>query len=232
MKASQLTTKQILSLSIAEFRGAGGRFLFFVICLAIGVGAVMTVKSFSNLLYSAIQREAKSLLAADIALKSSWSYGDKDLKFIKQNLPPESDYLFITELHAMAQFPKRKISSGMASSLLVELKSVPTTPPLYPLYGKVKTNPSAGTLPQLLSNQGALVEPNFLVKTGLKVGDTFQLGNATAKITGVIEGEPDRISLAFSIGPRVMVSSDTLNDAKLISPGSRVKNRIWNSTKR
>jgi len=226
MKASQLSLKQIFRLSIAEFRGAGGRFLFFVICLAIGVGAVMTVKSFSTLLADAIQREAKSLLAADIALKSSWSYGAKDREFIKQVLPPGSDYLSITELHAMAWFPDRKISKGKASSLLVELKSVPTTPPLYPLYGKVKTTSSTGTLPQLLRDGGALVEPNFLLKTGLKVGDTFQLGNATVKISSVITGEPDRISLAFSIGPRVMVSNQTLEDAKLISPGSRVKNRV------
>ena len=222
----QLTIKQIFSLSIAEFRGAGGRFLFFVICLAIGVGAVMTVKSFSTLLFSAIQREAKSLLAADIALKSSWSYGDKDLNFLKQSLPPGSDYLFITELHAMTQFPGSKKSPGKATSLLVELKSVPEQLPLYPLYGKLKTNPSTKSLPELLSDRGALVEPNFLIKTGLKVGDTFQLGGIKAKINGVIAGEPDRISLAFSIGPRVMVSNDTLKDAKLISPGSRVKNRI------
>ena len=225
MRARQLTLKQIFSLSIAEFRGAGGRFLFFVICLAIGVGAVMTVKSFSTLLEDAIQREAKSLLAADIALKSSWTYNNKDLKFLKQTLPPESDFLFITELHAMARFPDRKISEGKASSLLVELKSVPVQPPLYPLYGKVKTTPPGGNLPKLLSDRGALVEANFLLKTGLKVGDTFQLGSITAKISGVIDGEPDRISLAFSIGPRVMVSNLTLKDAKLISPGSRVKNR-------
>jgi len=226
LRTHQLSIKQIISLSIAEFRGAGGRFLFFVICLAIGVGAVMTVKSFSTLLYSAIQREAKSLLAADIALKSSWSYGEKDLNILKHSLPSESEYLFITELHAMTQFPGSKNLPGKTSSLLVELKSVPDQPPLYPLYGKLKTNPSTKSITQLLSDRGALVEPNFLIKTGLKVGNTFQLGDIKAKINGVIEGEPDRISLAFSIGPRVMISNNTLKDAKLISPGSRVKNRI------
>ncbi|MCH8208469.1 MAG: FtsX-like permease family protein [Nitrospinae bacterium] len=226
MKTSQLSPGQIFALALAEFRGAGRRFLFFVICLAIGVGAVMTVKSFSTLLENAIQRESKSLLAADIALKSSWEYDPKDIEFIKKTLPPDTRYLHIKELHAMARFSSAEDpDKGFYRSLLVELKSVPTTPPFYPLYGKLKTAPS-GTLPQLLGEHGALVEPNFLIKTKLKIGDTFMLGDVATKINGVIESEPDRISRAFSIGPRVLVSADTLEKANLISPGSRVKNRI------
>jgi len=107
-------------------------------------------------------------------------------------------------------------------SLLVELKSVPTEPPLYPYYGILKTKP-ARAINELLTGSGALVDPSFLLKTQLKVGDAFQLGSVTARITGVIEGEPDRISLAFSLGPRVMVSNATLDQSQLIAPGSRIR---------
>ncbi|CCQ90515.1 putative ABC-type transport system, permease component [Nitrospina gracilis 3/211] len=223
MKSPQLSFSQLLRLALAESRGAGKRFVFFVICLAIGVGAIMTIKSFSNILEQAIQRESKALLAADIEIKSSWPQSPEDRAYQKEALPPGTEFLFIKELHAMTRFPDPK-RAGHQANLLVELKSVPATPPFYPFYGTLVTNPS-GPLSELLADHGALVEPNFLVKSNLKVGDRFQLGEVTARITAVIEGEPDRISRAFSIGPRVMVSNTTLEQAKLIAPGSRVKNK-------
>ena len=219
MNTGKLSFGQLLALAFAETRGAGKRFLFFVLCLAIGVGAVMTIKSVSDIMEQAILGESKSLLAADIEIKSSWPQSEADRAYQKSSLP-DAEFQFMREVHAMARFPSGKNQS--TGSLLVELKSVPTEDPLYPFYGILKTQP-ARPLPELLSGTGALVEPNFLLKTKLKVGDTFQLGSVTAHITGVIEGEPDRISLAFSMGPRVIVSNTTLDQSQLIAPGSRIR---------
>jgi putative ABC transport system permease protein len=219
MNTGRLTLRQLFALAFAETRGAGKRFLFFVICLAIGVGAVMTIKSVSDIMKQAILGESKSLLAADIEIKSSWPQSEADRAYQKSALP-ESGFQFLREVHAMARFPSAQ--GGRNGTLLVELKSVPTEAPLYPYYGILKTKP-AHPLPDLLSDTGALVEPSFLLKTKLKVGDTFQLGSVAARITGVIEGEPDRISLAFSLGPRVMVSNATLDQSQLIAPGSRIR---------
>ena len=222
MIARQLTLAQLFTLALRETRGAGRRFIFFVICLAIGVGAVMTIKSFSDILKQSIQRESKGLLAADIEIKSSWPQSPEDRATQQKILPVGTDFLFVRQLHAMVRFPSA--TSQRKANLLVELKSVPLTAPLYPLYGKLQTRP-AGALNTLLADGGALVEPNFLLKTGLQVGDDFQLGSVQAHIAGVIVAEPDRISRAFSLGPRVMVSADTLNRAELIAPGSRVKHK-------
>ena len=222
----QLSFGQTLRLIQAESRGAGRRFVFFVLCLAIGVGAVMMIKSFGNLLERSIQRESKGLLSADIEIRSSWEQNEKDRAFQKKILPEGTRFVFIKELHAMAQFSREAAAPepGSGTSLLVELKAVPAAPPLYPFYGELKYQP-AGDLPEKLANHGALVEENFLIRTGLKTGDTFKLGGVTARISGVLEAEPDRISRAFSIGPRVMVSLGTLDEAGLIAPGSRVKHR-------
>jgi putative ABC transport system permease protein len=219
MTTGKLTLRQLFALAFAETRGAGKRFLFFVICLAIGVGAVMTIKSTSDIMEQAILGESKSLLAADIEIKSSWPQSEADRAYQKTALP-KSEFQFLREVHAMARFPSAQGKRN--GSLLVELKSVPTEPPLYPYYGILKTKP-ARAVNELLSGSGALVDPSFLLKTKLKVGDTFQLGSVTARINGIIEGEPDRISLAFSLGPRVMVSNATLDQSQLIAPGSRIR---------
>ncbi len=220
MTQGRLTFRQAVRLIAAECRGVRHRFAFFIICIAIGVGAVMTIKSFSSLLDSAIRGESKGLLAADIAIQSSWEQSEKDTAAMKKALPAGSEFLFIKELQAMARHPAK----GGERSLLVELKAVPLLPPHYPLYGAFRSNPER-PLAELLEDGGAVVDPAFIAKTGLKPGDRFSLGKAEVRLSGTVAKEPDRISRAFSIGPRVFVSTDTLARAGLVRPGSRVKHR-------
>ncbi|SVB35155.1 uncharacterized protein METZ01_LOCUS188009, partial [marine metagenome] len=206
---------------MAESRGAWRRFIFFIVCIAIGVGAIMTVKSFSSLINTAIQGESKGLLAADIEIKGRWEQNLDDIKFQKTALPPETKFQFIKELHAMALYSE---TNGGNASLLVELKSVPAQAPFYPMYGSIESTPSH-PLKNMLADSGAVVDPAFLLRTNLKIGNSFQLGKARVRINGTITKEPDRITRAFSIGPRVFVSHTTLNKANLIQVGSRVKHR-------
>ncbi len=218
-----LTARQIIFMVIAESRGVARRFIFFVLCIAIGVGAVMTIKSFSNLLTNAISAESKGLLAADLEIKGSWAQSEEDIITQKKVLPEGTDFIFIKELHGMAIY-KDESNDKNSSSLLVELKAIPFTKPNYPLYGEFEAKPDR-PLESLIADNGAVVEPSFLLKTGLKVGDPFSLGKSTVILRGTVIAEPDRISRAFSIGPRVFISRKTLDEAQLMQVGSRVKHR-------
>ena len=224
--SNQLTGGQISRLALAEFRGAWKRFIFFIICIAIGVAAVMTIKSLANILGNAVGKESKSLLAADISIRGSWEQTKEDREFQKRALPPGTDFLFIKELHAMARYQGLETSNGLKKpgSLIVELKSVPLHPPHYPLYGELKIDPKK-PLAEALAQHGAIVEPSFLMRTHLKPGDAFDLGKVRVRVVGTVVSEPDRISRAFSIGPRVFVSQSTLAESQLVQPGSRVKHR-------
>ena len=212
---------QLFSLALAESRGAWRRFVFFVVCIAIGVGAMMTVKSFSSLIGTAIQGESKGLLAADLEIKGRWEQNLDDIKFQKAALPPETQFQFIKELHAMALYSE---TNGGKASLLVELKSVPAQAPFYPMYGSIESTPPH-PLENMLADYGAVVDPAFLLRTNLKIGNFFQLGKIRVRINGTITKEPDRITRAFSIGPRVFISHPTLKKADLVQVGSRVKHR-------
>ena len=223
MKTSQLNLRQLFALVIAESRGAKRRMLFFILCIAIGVGAVMTVKSFATLVGETIQGQAKGLLSADLAIKGSWEQSQKDLEYQKNILPVETEFLFIKELHGMAQF-KNPRGEGKQASLITELKTIPLSGPQYPFYGEFNSQPQK-PLQELLANEGAVVEPSFLLKTGLKTGELFSLGKIKVRINGVVLSEPDRISRAFSIGPRVFISRTSLDQSGLVQPGSRVKHR-------
>lgn len=221
MIKNKISLFKLFSLAFAESRGAWRRFIFFIVCIAIGVGAVMTVKSFSSLINTAIQSESKGLLAADLEIKGRWEQNPDDIKFQKMALPPETQFQFIKELHAMALYPN---SNKEKASLLVELKSVPAQAPFYPMYGSIESTPPH-PLENMLADSGAVVDPAFLLRTNLKIGNSFQLGKTRVRINGTITKEPDRITRAFSIGPRVFISHPTLKKSDLIQVGSRVKYR-------
>jgi putative ABC transport system permease protein len=220
---NQLNFTQLISLMLAESRGAWKRMFFFILCIAVGVGAVMTVKSFSNMVQATIQGQSKGLLAADIVIKGSWKQGEDDITYQKKILPLGTQFLFLKELHGMAQF-NNPDSPEKSGSIITELKSIPLIGAQYPFYGEFKSDPNQ-PLQELLSGNGAVVEPSFLIKTGLSLGDGFSLGKTKLKITGIVVSEPDRISRAFSIGPRLFVSRASLDKSDLIQPGSRIKHR-------
>jgi len=221
MIKNKLSLLKLFSLAFAESRGAWRRFIFFIVCIAVGVGALMTVKSFSSIINTAIQGESKGLLAADLEIKGRWEQNPNDIKFQKTALPPETQFQFLKELHAMALYTE---SNEKKASLLVELKSVPAQAPFYPMYGSVESS-SPHPLENMLADSGAVVDPAFLVRTNLKIGNFFKLGKMRVRINGTITKEPDRITRAFSIGPRVFISHPTLKKADLIQVGSRVKYR-------
>ncbi|QPJ65148.1 MAG: FtsX-like permease family protein [Candidatus Nitrohelix vancouverensis] len=223
MTYGTLPLRQLFRLALAECRGASARLSFFILCIAIGVGAVTVINSFTLTLQNSIQNESKGLLAADIEIKSSWAMSAKDEQILRKELGPEAEFLSIKELHAMARFPD-PAKPGENGSILTELKAVPTEAPYYPLYGEFEAKPGKA-LEVLLEDSGAVVETSFLARTHLKAGDTFDLGKSRVTIRGIVISEPDRLSRAFSIGPRLFVSLKTLDASELIQPGSRVRHK-------
>ena len=79
----------IFKLVMAECRGSWHRLIFFIACIAIGVGAVMSVKSFSANIANSIQRESKSLIASDIEIRGSWPLSDEELKINQLGKKPQ-----------------------------------------------------------------------------------------------------------------------------------------------
>ena len=213
------TITAILKLVLAECRGSWQRLFFFMICIAIGVGAMMSVKSFSANVADSIDREAKSLIASDIEIRGSWPLTNEELSAVKQLADGQVLIQTVVELKAMALIDT--IEKQPDSSMLVELKAVPKH---YPYYGNVIVTPEI-PFQELLQDNSALVEESFLLKNQLQTGDYFKLGEKRLRINGVIKREPDRGINIFNLGPRVMISLETLDKTELIQQGSRVRYR-------
>jgi putative ABC transport system permease protein len=106
-------------------------------------------------------------------------------------------------------------------SRLVELKAVA---PGYPYYGTLTLAPQR-PLADLLGPRSVVAAPELLSALGLRVGDTLLVGGERFTIAGEVLGEPDRVQVGLTLGPRLLISPQGLDSTGLIQKGSQVDYR-------
>ncbi|MFT7462985.1 MAG: putative ABC transport system permease protein, partial [Pseudohongiellaceae bacterium] len=207
-----------LTMMARESRGSRGRLLFFIACLAIGVGAVVAVSSTVAAIDDGMRAQARDLLAADMVISSRQPLPDALPRFLA-DLAPGHERTEIHELSTMAAAVEQDGEPG--SARLVELKAIDGR---FPFYGELTLEP-AGVLGDLLNEGTVVVAPELLSALQLSVGDELLLGGEPFTIAGVVLAEPNRLAFSFSLGPRVFLSRAGLDRAGLLSFGSRVRYR-------
>lgn len=220
----------ILSMAWRETRGAWRHFLYFFVCVAVGVGALVGVSLFAAHVEHAVTREARSLLGGDLEIRSSYPLSEEGQKTLHSLAERGIAVTHVSELVAMAASTERGKGAGQATQI-VELKAVEHS---YPFYGKLRLEPAQpldrllhpdGSSCKVTPCHGAVVQEALLLRMGLVVGSRLKIGEATFQITGLVRTEPDRMANAFSLGPRIIISQEGLETAALIKPGSRVRER-------
>lgn len=193
-----------------ELRGGLKGFRLFLACLALGVGAIAAVGSVTASLMAGLASDARAILG-----------GDVEVSLVQREATAaERDFLagfgslsHVAELRAMAE------KLGGDDRTLVELKAVDAA---YPLVGTLAFEPDIA-LAQVIAGRGAAVEPTLAARLGLAVGDTLSVGDTKLEVRAIIAREPDKATGAFTFGPRVMISAETLSATGLLLPGSLVR---------
>ena len=205
-----------LRLALREMRGGINGFRVFVVCLALGVGAIAAVGSISAAVRAGLDADAQRILGGDVSLRMV----HREITSDQRSWLDETGKLSRTALmRSMAHVPDRDRRS------LIELKAVDG---FYPLFGAMVFSPEM-TNSQALERRGgvwgAAVEQGLLDRLTLAVGETVRVGDATFEIRAVIASEPDRLGGArlLNLGPRFMISDAALADTGLVKPGSLVR---------
>jgi putative ABC transport system permease protein len=187
-----------------------------ILSVAIGVAALTGVRGFSSAFRVTLLLRARSIMAADIAARTTMPPTPDEQKGIDALQSEGNQESPVTELLSMAS------ASTSMDPLLVSVKAV--EPGKYPFYGEVVLAP-AMPLSAALTDTNVAVGDDLLLRLHLKVGDSIKLGTETFKIAAAVEDEPDRLSGTFAAGPRVLISQQALAATGLVAPGSRVTRR-------
>lgn len=200
-----------------EARSTPGKFLFVVISVAIGVAALVGVRGFNESFQHTLLGQARGLMAADLSAHLMRRANAQELEKATTLEKSGIQTTWVTEMVSMASTPSDPVP------LLVSLKAV--DPSRYPFYGTASVAPS-GTLREVLTDQTAVVGEDLLIRLKVKIGDPLQIGDGMFRIAGILQHEPDRLTAAAGLGPRVMISRAGLDRSGLMQLGSRGSDRL------
>ena len=196
-----------------EMRSGLGGFRLFIACLALGVGAIAAILSFSRAVEEGVKADSREILGGDVSISVLYREAAPEQEaFLRQ----EGTLTRWIDSRAMAHPVKE---GGRAT--LIQLKAVEQA---YPLYGRLDLK-GGGSLAEALAKRdgvwGAVVEDAALKRMNIALGDLVKVGEATVQVRALIAREPDNGLNAFaSLGPRLMMSFDALTESALVQPGS------------
>jgi putative ABC transport system permease protein len=214
--------KFVLLMAWREIRASWRRLMFFFVCVAIGVGAIVALRSMIQTVRTGLTRESRALIAGDVAIATNrpWTpelRGDLEKRLAVAPITARQETI---EVATMVRPPD---GTGAAVARMVELRGVQEG---FPFYGTVLLQDGTTFSHALIANHGALVRPELLSQLGLAVGDRLLIGGVPFTIRGVISQEPGRRVGAFSFGSRVLVDLDDLRTTGLLSFGSRANYQL------
>src|SRR5262245_13980650 len=120
----------ILNMAWREVRASWHRLLFFFVCIAIGVGSIIALRSLIQNVRGSVARESRALLTADVMLSSNSAASPEVRAILEREYrsPLVVDHTRVIELATML----RPLRDQRAAAKMVELKGVESA---YPLYG-------------------------------------------------------------------------------------------------
>lgn len=197
-----------------ELRGGLKGFRIFLACLALGVAAIAGVGSVRSAIQSGLAEQGSVLLGGDASVEFTYRFADPEERaWMEANALRVSE---ITDFRSMVV----KDPDGVAERALTQVKSVDDA---YPLTGDVTLEPDIPLADALAWEDdlpGAVMAPLLADRLGLDTGDVFRLGTQDFTLTAILTNEPDGSSGGFSLGPRTLVLTTSLQEAGLLQPGT------------
>ena len=205
-----------LRFALRDLRGGLAGLRIFLLCIALGVAAIVGVESLALALNDGMGREGRVILGGD----ASFALIHRRLSADEQRfLEAHGSLSTIATLRGMA-----RVTSGDAA--LIEIKAVE---PSWPRIGQAAFAPPM-SLEDALGERdgmfGAAVEEALLARLNLELGGVIRIGETNFVVRTLLVSEPDRLATGVGLGPRVLISQAALDATKLIQPGSLVR---WTS---
>lgn len=211
----------VFNLTRREIRSSWRRLLFFFLCIAIGVGSVVALRSLIQNLSQSVGGDARALMTADFEISSTNDFSPTDVERIeavigKSNIIEARNEAMTAS--AMAR-PSNRADEGLQ---FVELKGIE---PPFPLVGEFKLSGGKSFDFKLLENRGAIVPPILLEKLNVRTGDKIRIGESDFEIRATFDEEPGGSS-GFRLGTRVFIEKKAFDEAGITRNNGRIRRRI------
>jgi len=200
----------LLKMAWRDSRKSRSRLFLFVSSIILGVAALVAIQTFSENLQQDINRQAKTMIGADLVLESSRPFSQKILAVMDSLGGEQSREISFA---SMVYFSK---SEG---TRLVQIRALEGD---FPYYGSIETNPgSAATI--FRDQQLALVDQTLLLQFDSAPGDSVMVGSVQFSIAGSLLRVPGQTGITATAAPPVYIPMTFLEQTGLIQKGSRIR---------
>ena len=204
----------LLKMAWRDSRRNRSRLLLFVSSIILGIAAMVAIYSLGDNMSYEIDRQAASLLGADLEISSNKQVSPAVRKMADSLGDQRSEQQSFT---SMIYFPKGE------GTRLVQVRALSGG---YPYYGNLETVPSSAG--QTFRNgQAALVDQTVLLQFNATPGDSIKIGNVSFVIAGTLMSAPGQTGLSASVAPVVYIPLKWVEQTGLSQKGSRINYRFY-----
>jgi putative ABC transport system permease protein len=198
-----------------ELRGGIKGFRVFLACLALGVAAIAGVATLRAGIQSGLTEQGAVILGGDAEMRFTYRAADATERAYIDQISTASSEVY--------DFRSMAVIDG--DEALTQIKAVDSA---WPLTGQAQLDPAIPVAEALATTNGlpgAIMDPVLIERLGLMTGDTFRLGTQTFRLTAALTREPDSASTGFTLGPRTVVLTSSLENSGLLTPGALFETR-------
>jgi putative ABC transport system permease protein len=194
-----------------------GELRVLIAALVLAVASVGTVGIFADRVKGALTTQANLLLGGDVMIS-----GDRPLpaRLADEARARGLDVVPVIRFNSMVQNADAPADSR---AVLSDVKAVGAR---YPLRGTVTLAPDGRVANGIPARGEAWVDVRLVERLGVGVGAKLAVGDATLKVTGIVQQEPEVAGIIFSLGPKILVNLDDVPATNLLQPGNRATYRL------
>lgn len=204
----------IFKMAWRDSRRNRSRLLLFVSSIILGIAALVAIYSLGFNMRKEVDRQAASLLGADLEITSN--------KEVSAGIKKLADSI------GDRRSEERRFSSMIyflknAGTRLVQVRALSGE---YPYYGDLETLPVSAAR-SFRDKQAALVDQTLMLQFNAKPGDSIKVGSTSFVIAGTLMGAPGQTGLSASVAPVVYIPKQYLEQTGLLQRGSRIGYRYY-----
>jgi putative ABC transport system permease protein len=204
----------LLKMAWRDSRRNRSRLLLFISSIILGIAAMVAIYSLGDNMSDEVDRQAASLLGADMEISSNKELTVAIRKMADSLGDKRSEQRSFT---SMIYFPKGE------GTRLVQVRALNGE---FPYYGELETLPaSAGR--SFRNGQAVLIDQTVMLQFNAKVGDTVKIGDLSFAIAGTLVSAPGQTGLSASVAPVVYIPLQYLEQTGLSQKGSRINYRFF-----
>ena len=218
-KRPRLNLSWVARMAWRDSRTYRRRLILYLSSIVVGTGAMVAITNLGDAMARAVDRQARTLLGADLALSSRRPFSSEMEQLIGNVAGERARQI---QFSSMVYFPKPRRS---------RLAQVRASDGDFPFYGDLLTEPPTAAK-SYYTERCALVDDGLMQQMDAVVGDSVKVGRSMFVISGRLQNIPGEAGVFGMVAPRVFVPMAYLADTGLVQRGSRVNYRVFFKTDR